>query len=104
MIIIGLCTLSSAYADLEPLSSDELENQQATINITAFKNSTAPIITQSPSSTTLNDDFRIQQELNALRLNTPADPSVIQSIQLENQILQGPNSNVQLINNNQLNF
>lgn len=102
--LIALCILSSAQAELEALSNDELENERAISNITAFASAGTPIIFEPPSHLAADDDFRFQQELNALRINTPASSGQSQALQIENQILQGPSSGASITNNSPLNF
>ena len=104
LALVTLCLFSTAQAELQALSNDELENERAISNITAFQDANTAIVLEPPSNLAADDDFRFQQELNALLINTPNDSSQLQSLQLENQILQGPNSSISVISNNPLNF
>lgn len=104
ILLTSLCFLNPAQAELQALNSEELENERAVSNITAFQNSTAPVLVELQNNIPVDNDLRIQQELNALRISSPSEPGLIQSIQLGNQLLQGPNSGIEVINNNLLNF
>lgn len=103
IILTSLCLLSPAQAELQALNSDELESELAITNITAFQHSATPILVV-PSSIPVDNDLRIQQEVNALLITAPIAPNISPPIRLENQLLQGPNSGVEVNNNNLLNF
>jgi hypothetical protein len=103
ILLTSLFFLSPIQAELLALDSDELENELAITNITAFQNSASPILFP-PSAIPVDNDFRIQQEVNALLITAPIDPNISNTIRLESQLLQGPNSGIEVINNNLLNF
>ena len=103
ILLTSLFFLSPIQAELLALDSDELENELAITNITAFQNAASPILIP-PSAIPVDNDFRIQQEVNALLITAPIDPNISNPIRLESQLLQGPNSGIEVINNNLLNF
>ena len=103
ILLTSMCFLSPVQAELLALDSNELENELAITNITAFQNAASPVLI-APSHIPVDNDLRIQQEVNALLITSPINQNISTPIRLENQLLQGPNSGVEVINNNFLNF
>ena len=87
-LLTCLCFLNPVQAELLALDSDELENELAITNITAFQNAASPVLL-APSQIPVDNDLRIQQEVNALLITSPIDPSISNPVRLESQLLQG---------------
>lgn len=104
LLILSSLICTSVHADLQALDSAELEQETAISNITAFQSLRSGDELNSPSLYSPgHNELRIQQELNTIDiriLENARNPSV----QLENQVLQGPNSGVEINNSNFLNF
>ncbi len=97
LLLIPLLMIAlPAAAELEALDGKELENELAVSDVTAFQAVHTPQILSTANAGS-DDDLRIQQEVNALRL-APGQLGAGQHIRLENQLLQGPTSGIEVHN------
>lgn len=105
-LIILLCSSLPAMAELKALDSEQLEQARTATNITAFsaKESIAPdIIDPIDLNDPGNNELRIQQEVNDINIRIISSIPRSTNVQLDNQLLQGPSSGVE-IRSNTLNY